>query len=153
LLIRDPTVIDTPQMRQLAVHHIHDLVAIALGATRDAAEIAAGRGLRVARMRAVKADIAENLAEDVTVASLAARHCLSPRYIRKLFEAENTSLSQYVLGERLTHVHRLLTDPHHATRKIGDIALVVGFGDISTFNREFRRRFGMTPSDVRRGAK
>jgi AraC-like DNA-binding protein len=31
--------------------------------------------------------------------------------------------------------------------------LEVGFGDISTFNREFRRRFGMTPSDVRRGAR
>jgi AraC-like DNA-binding protein len=149
LLIKDPTLIDTPEMRRLAVHHIHDLVAMAVGATRDAMEIAAGRGLRIARLRAIKADIAQNLAEDVTVTSLAARHGLSPRYIRKLFEGENTSLSHYVLGQRLTRVRRLLTDPHHAARKIVDIALAVGFGDISTFNREFRRHFNATPSDVR----
>jgi AraC-like DNA-binding protein len=149
LLIRDPTLIDTPEVRRLAAHHVHDLVAMALGAKRDAGEIAAGRGLRIARMNAIKADIAKNLAEDVTAASLAARHRLSPRYIRKLFEGENTSLSQYVLRQRLIRVHRLLTDPQHAARKIGDIGLAVGFADISTFNREFRRCFNATPSDVR----
>ena len=62
------------------------------------------------------------------------------------------SLSQFVLDRRLARVHRMLADPRHAHSAIGDIALAAGFGDISTFNREFRRRFGMTPSDVRRQA-
>jgi AraC-like DNA-binding protein len=149
LLIKEPTLIDTLEVRRLAIHHIHDLVALALGATRETAEIATGRGLRMARMRAIKADIAQNLAEDVTAAALAARHRLSPRYIRKLFEGEDTSLSQYVLGQRLMRMHRLLTEPRYSAGKICDIALAVGFGDISTFNREFRRRFNATPSDVR----
>src|SRR5205814_8886347 len=135
--------------RQLAIHHVHDLVALTVGATRDAAEIAAGRGLRTARMRAIMADIEINLQGDVSAGALSARHRLSPRYIRKLFEGENTSLSQFVLGRRLARVHRLLAGPNHADRTITDIALAVGCGDISTFNREFRRRFGMTPSDVR----
>jgi AraC-like DNA-binding protein len=30
-----------------------------------------------------------------------------------------------------------------------DIAFAAGFGDVSHFNRVFRRRFGATPSDVR----
>jgi AraC-like DNA-binding protein len=151
LLVRHPTLMEAAELRRLAVHHIHDLVALAVGATRDATEIAAGRGLRAARMRAIKADIGQNLAGDVTIAALSARHCLSPRYIRKLFEGENTSLSQFVLGQRLARVHRKLADPCNADRSIADIALSVGFGDLSTFNREFRRRFGVTPSDVRRG--
>jgi AraC-like DNA-binding protein len=151
LLIEDSILAETTELRRLAVNHVHDLIALALGATRDAAEIAAGRGLRAARMRAIKADIAQNLAGDVTVAALSMRHRISPRYIRKLFEAENTSLSQFVRGQRLTRVHRMLADPLHADRTIADIALAVGFGDLSTFNREFRRRFGVTPSDVRRG--
>jgi AraC-like DNA-binding protein len=153
LLVKDHTLMETAELRRLAVHHVHDLLAMALGANRDAAEIAAGRGLRAARLRAIKADIAQNFAGDVTVAALSARHQLSPRYIRRLFESENTSLSQFVLGQRLTRVHCMLTDLRHANRTISDIALAVGFGDISTFNHEFRRRFGLTPSDVRRGAQ
>jgi AraC-like DNA-binding protein len=62
-------------------------------------------------------------------------------------------LSQFVLGERLARVHRTLADARYADRAISDIALAVGFGDVSTFNREFRRRFGMTPSDVRAAAR
>jgi AraC-like DNA-binding protein len=150
LLIKDPSLIETADLRRLAVSHVHDLVALAVGATRDAAEIAAGRGLRAARMRAIKADVAQNLEGDVSANALSVRHRVSPRYIRKLFEGENTSLSQFVLGQRLIRVHRMLSDPRYAHRAIGEIALAVGFGDLSTFNRDFRRRFGMTPSGVRR---
>jgi AraC-like DNA-binding protein len=153
LLIRQPALLETAQLRHLAVDHVHDLVALTVGATREAAEIAAGRGLRAARLRAIKADIARNLAEDVSVSALSARHGVSSRYIRKLFEGQNTSLSQFVLGQRLTRVHRMLADPCYADRTITDIAFAVGFGDISTFNREFRRRFKSTPSDVRTTAR
>jgi AraC-like DNA-binding protein len=151
LLIKDPALLEAAQLRRLAVDHIHDLVALAVGATRDAAELAVGRGLRAARLRAIKADIAQNIAGDVTGPALSARHRLSERYIRKLFEGENTSLSRFVLGQRLTRVHRMLADPRFVDRTISDIAFEVGFGDLSTFNREFRQRFGATPSDVRYG--
>jgi AraC-like DNA-binding protein len=47
----------------------------------------------------------------------------------------------------------MLADPRYAGLTISGIAFAVGFGDLSTFNREFRRRFGLTPSDVRRRAQ
>jgi AraC-like DNA-binding protein len=145
--------IETPSLRRLAVDHFHDLVAMAVGATHDANEIANGRGVRAARMRAIKADIAQNLEWEVTADGLGARHRVSPRYIRKLFEYESTSLSQYVLRQRLVRVHRMLADPRAVHLSIGRIAFEVGFGDLSTFNREFRRYFGATPSDVRAAAR
>jgi AraC-like DNA-binding protein len=43
----------------------------------------------------------------------------------------------------------MLTDPSHPHSTIIDIAFAVGFGDVSHFNRTFRRRFGDTPSSVR----
>jgi AraC-like DNA-binding protein len=46
----------------------------------------------------------------------------------------------------------MLTDPHHLHLAIIDIAFAVGFGDVSHFNRTFRRRFGETPSGVRAGS-
>ena len=123
-----------------------------IDATDDAARIAGGRGVRAARLKAIVADIEKNLANgDVRPDALARRHGVSTRYIRKLFEGEGTSLSQFVLGRRLALVRAALVDPRLAHRTIGAIAYDAGFGDLSTFNHAFRRRFGMTPSDLRAG--
>ena len=79
-----------------------DLVAAIVGTTRDGWAIAEGRGIRAARQRAVMADITANLADcDLTVASVAARHRISPRYVHKLFESESLTFSAFVLGQRL----------------------------------------------------
>jgi AraC-like DNA-binding protein len=142
----------TPELQHAVATHIHDLCALAIGTTRDAAEIAMGRGLRAARLRTIKADIVRNLRYgDISVHALAVRHRVTARYIQRLFESEGTTLSRFVLGQRLVQVHRMLTDSRHADRAISTIAYDVGFGDLSTFNREFRRLFGATPSDVRAG--
>jgi AraC-like DNA-binding protein len=42
-----------------------------------------------------------------------------------------------------------LADPRFVGHPISTIAFEAGFGDLSHFNRTFRRRFGMTPSEVR----
>jgi len=132
------------------VSHLYDLMAVTLGATRDAAEIAQGRGLRAARLHALKQDIARNLDQaDLSVAALAVRHGCTPRCIQRLFENEGTSFTDYVLAQRLACAHGLLTDPGRASEKISTIALDAGFGDVSYFNRVFRQRYGDTPSGVR----
>ena len=43
-------------------------------------------------------------------------------------------------------------EPEFAERPVSSIAYDVGFGDLSYFNRSFRRAYGATPSDVRSGA-
>uniref|UniRef100_UPI0013D8A61A helix-turn-helix domain-containing protein n=1 Tax=Citrobacter koseri TaxID=545 RepID=UPI0013D8A61A len=48
--------------------------------------------------------------------------------------------------------HRMLRQGKHRGKTITDIALDVGFANISYFNRAFRRTFNATPSDVRAGA-
>jgi AraC-like DNA-binding protein len=50
---------------------------------------------------------------------------------------------------RLVRAHRLLTDPRWADRNIASIAFASGFGDLSYFNRTFKRLYGETPSDIR----
>lgn len=136
------------ELWQLASSHIFDLAAVAMGATRDAAEIARGRGVRVARLRAIKADIAAHGAA-LSADQIAARHGVSPRYVRKLFESEGTSLSDFMLAQRLERAHRLLGDPRRSGCSITTIAFEAGFNDLSYFNRAFRRRYDATPSDIR----
>jgi AraC-like DNA-binding protein len=144
----------TPEIEHLVVAHVHDLVALVIGASRDAAAIAEGRGVRAARYAAIRADIAACLGDRaLTVGSVAARQGVSPRYVQMLFETDGTTFSQYVLGRRPALAHRLLTDARHARSTIGIIALEAGFGDLSSFNRAFRRLYGASPSDVRAGGR
>jgi AraC-like DNA-binding protein len=107
-------------------------------------------GVRAARLAAIKADVIAHAGErELTLASVAARHRLSPRSVQLLFEFEEHTFSQFVLEQRLARAHRMLADPRHANSTISAIALTSGFGDLSYFNRCFRRRFGLTPSAAR----
>jgi AraC-type DNA-binding domain-containing proteins len=139
-----------PDEATQCANHVQDLALIALGATREAAEIAAGRGVRAARIKAVKRDIEANLtAHDLSSGQISKRHGISARYLRSLFEAEGTSFGDFVAERRLALAYRLLSDPRNCGASISSIAMRVGFGDLSWFNIRFRRVYGMTPKDVR----
>jgi AraC-like DNA-binding protein len=62
------------------------------------------------------------------------------------------TFSSYVLGQRLSRAHRFLSYSHLASRNISSVAFDVGFGDLSYFNRTFRRRYGVTPGEIRHSA-
>jgi len=144
----------TVELRQAVSGHIHDLAALAMGTTRDALVSARDGGLRAARFLAIQDDILRNIADiALTADAVAARHGISPRHMRVLFEAENTSLSDFVSAERLRRAHRLLVDARLANQSIKVIAADCGFRDPSHFNQMFPRRYGMTPSDARAKAR
>jgi AraC-like DNA-binding protein len=146
----DDPALAMPEMRQLVIAQLCDLIAVTLGATRDAAAIAEGRGIRAARLRAIKNDIEAHLTYgDLSPRVVARRQGVSDSYIRKLFEGEGTSFSQFVLGRRLMRAQRMLTDRRWADRSIAWIAFETGFGDLSYFNRTFKRFYGNTPSEIR----
>lgn len=140
----------SPEISHLVVTHLHDLIALSLDATRDAAAVAEGRGVRAARLQAIKSDIVANLEDcTLTIDTIAARHRITPRYVHKLFESEGITYTQFVLRQRLERAYRMLRNPRLAARSIGSIAYDAGFGDLSYFNRTFRRHYNATPSDIR----
>src|SRR5262249_17502586 len=100
----------------------------------------------------IKADIIAHLDDgNLGAAVVADRHGVTLRYLQKLFEADGTSFSEFVVSLRLAKAYRMLTNPLYSHRAIGNVAYDVGFNDLSYFNRLFRRRYGLTPSDVRHG--
>jgi AraC-like DNA-binding protein len=148
----DPALV-LPGVRQLVVTQLCDLIAVTLGATRDAAAVAEGRGIRAARLRAIKSDIEAHLTYgDLSPGVVARRQGVSDSYIRKLFAGEGTSFSQFVLSRRLVRAQRMLTDRRWSDRSVAWIAFETGFGDLSYFNRTFKRFYGNTPSEVRGGS-
>jgi AraC-like DNA-binding protein len=141
-----------PNLQRIVATHVHDLAALTLGAARDGADQARGRSAGTARLQAIKADVASNLGGDVSVDAIARRHHVTPRSVQMAFEAEGMTFTDFVLGQRLARAHRMLCDPLRAGQKISTIAFDAGFGDLSYFNRVFRRRFGATPSEMRQAA-
>jgi AraC-like DNA-binding protein len=138
---------ETPGFDHAVATHILDLIALSVGADRDAEAAAAERGVRAARLQAIKADILGRLSHgNLSVSAVAARHGVTPRYVHKLFETEGATFSGFVLARRLELAHRLLTDPRFGSRSITSIALDAGFSDLSHFNRTFRRRYDATPT-------
>ena len=143
----------TPELQRLAISHMHDLMAAIIAATRGDRAIAEGRGIAAARLRAIMIDIRAHLGDgDLSVAEVAQRQRMTPRYVHKLFENEGFTFSSFVRDQRLACVHRMLSDPRLADRTIGSIAFDAGFGDLSYFNRTFRRQYGATPSEIRQSA-
>jgi AraC-like DNA-binding protein len=138
----------TTEFRRTAVNHLHDLVALALGAAHETT--GSGRGVPAARLRMAKAYIIENSnRRDLSVGNVAAHLGLTARNLQRLFESEGTTFSEFLLLQRLSRAHRMLTEPRLARSAVGAIAYDAGFGDLSYFNRSFKRRFGATPRDVR----
>lgn len=104
----------------------------------------------MARLIAIKADIGRNLIHgDVSLAAVAARHGLSFRSVQRLFEREALTFTGFVLSQRLAYAYQLLVGAREDDRTICDTAFDAGFNDLSYFNRTFRRRYGVTPSEVR----
>ena len=149
--IKEAQVPATVEMSRLVAMHLHDLIALSVGATRDATVIA-GRSARAARLQAIKSDILDNLNDpSLTIAAIAARHGVTPRYVHKLFETEETTYTQFVLCQRLDRAYHMLRNARFVSRSITSIAYDSGFGDLSYFNRTFRRHYSATPSDIRSG--
>ena len=152
-VLNDRQSLADPGLRRAAVTHMLDLGALMLGARADAAEVANKRGVLAARMRSIKAYILSDLGNPaLTTATVAAHHGISASYVRKLFKAEETSFTEFVLTQRLAAAYQMLTDLRFIDRSISRIAHDAGFNDISHFNRSFRRLYGASPTDVQREA-
>jgi AraC-like DNA-binding protein len=137
-----------PEMQQVIASHARDLIAAALGATGH--EAARSDGLRAAQLHAIKQDIETRLDQpDLSTATVAARHRMSPRQLQRLFETENLSVTAFILDLRLARAHRMLVDPRLAGRPVSLVACDAGFSHLSRFHTAFRARFGASPRDVR----
>jgi AraC-like DNA-binding protein len=147
-------------MTKRCEEHIVALIALALGAEdegrslegrslecRSLAEYRGGREVRrAAILREIDAFIGD---PNLSATAVAARVGITPRYLRMLLAETGKSFSEHLLSRRVARAAAMLRDPSRRHLKISTIAFACGFGDLSYFNRVFRRGLGATPSDIR----
>jgi AraC-like DNA-binding protein len=86
----------------------------------------------------------------LTVDELARRHHLSVRRLYAVFGAMDVTPAAFIREQRLAGAKRLLLDRRYDRRSIAGIAELAGFGEMRTFERAFRREYGVTPGRWRR---
>jgi AraC-like DNA-binding protein len=126
-----------------------DLLAMVL---RDATpSVAGGDGSAGVLLDMMRTHAREHLADPhLRVEELARRHHVSVRHAYTLFAQIGTTPGAYLREQRLVAAQAMLSDPRYARLGVSDIAATVGFLDPRTFERAFRRQYGMTPGDWRR---
>jgi AraC family transcriptional regulator len=91
--------------------------------------------------------IEENLGEPLTLAHLADVASFSPFHYHRVFQTlVGESVMDYVRKRRLTSAAERL---FYSDEKVTDIAFAVGFQYIESFNRAFKKFYGVTPREYR----
>lgn len=138
----------TPRLRTRMEPLILDLAAIMLAETLDRSP--AKSGYRAARMVRIKEYIEKNLHVVGFSGRMVAEHFrVTQRYVSRLFQEEGTTFTDYLQSRRLTRSRERLGAEEGPIARVSEIAAAVGFGNVSYFNRLFKREFGMSPNAYR----
>ena len=135
---------DTP-WEELGIRLAGRAVMLAAGVSSDSYTAPSNAEARVSR---TVRSIDQRLDEALTVRDLAQEARVSPYHFLRTFErVTGVTPHQYIMRARLRAAAiRLVSD----AGSVLDIALDCGFGDVSNFNRAFRKDYGRSPLDYRR---
>lgn len=96
---------------------------------------------------AIRAYIAQNLAEPLTPDLLCRRFACSRAQLYRLFQPLGGVVA-YIRDARLNRCWQELSERSDRPKRIGDVAMRWGFTSQSHFNRLFRQAFGVAPGEA-----
>ena len=98
---------------------------------------------KLEKLKQALAYVDENYAEEIKVGDIAEASYISESYLRKIF-AENYNMTpvQYVNFVRINHACKIL---QREAISVNDVARKVGFDNMSTFIKNFKKITGKTP--------
>jgi AraC-like DNA-binding protein len=140
---------DRSDLEELTVGFIGAVMTV-LADTRAASRSPSRREVRRIgdALRRIEAQ-ADALEPALSLADLARDTGMSPFHFLRIFRhVVGMTPHQYILRMRL---HRAAVRVRGSQAPISSIALEQGFGDLSTFNRQFRRAMGQSPTAYRAG--
>lgn len=103
------------------------------------------------RLSTITDYIRENYTRELSLEMVADRFGYSPSYLSRMFRKyAQTNYKTYLQNVRIEYGFQELANTDHT---IGEIALNNGFPNQKAFTREFKKKYGILPSEYRRGQK
>ena len=103
------------------------------------------------RLSTITDYIRENYTKELSLEMVADRFGYSPSYLSRMFRKyAQTNYNTYLQNVRIEYGFQELANTDHT---IGEIALNNGFPNQKAFTREFKKKYGILPSEYRRGQK
>jgi AraC-like DNA-binding protein len=139
---------DAGELEELALRLAAAVAATAAGASKPACRVSRRHERRVSEaLRRIEAEAHEDLA----LAELAREAAMSPyHFLRTFRHVAGMTPYQFVLHTRL---RRAAVHLRSSDAPVSAVAFDAGFGDLSTFNRRFRRVMGCSPRAYRSGRR
>ena len=102
------------------------------------------------RLTKVRAYVEANLSRQITLLECAqvARN-EATHFSRFFLEKTGTHFSSWLSRQRIARAVLLFAERNYS---VAEVSSMVGYGDVRTFQRAFKRHLGMTPSDGKRNA-
>ncbi|MEU9617308.1 helix-turn-helix domain-containing protein [Streptomyces sp. NPDC048209] len=117
----------------------------------DAETLLPAETRQTALLHDIKAYIERNLGDaQLTPQTIAHAHCISVRYLHRLFRQEQQTVAAFVRALRLERCRSDLAEPGLARFSVGAVGARWGFADSTAFNRAFRATYGLPPGEYRR---
>jgi AraC-like DNA-binding protein len=111
---------------------------------------AAAERVSTERLLTIKAWLDRHLDQpELTPETVAVAHHISLRYLHKLFEEEQTTVSRWIKHRRLEGCRRDLADPSLLRLTVTAVAARWGMLDPAAFSRSFRAAYGLSPREYR----
>jgi AraC-like DNA-binding protein len=120
----------------------------------DASEVQNEVSLREVWRDRIRAYIGVHLRDpELSIDRIAEAMNCTKRYIHKVFQSEEKSVSESILRMRLTRCREDLRNPSRSRSSITDIAYSWGFNNPAHFSKAFKDEFNVSPRFFRMEAK
>ncbi len=94
--------------------------------------------------------VQENYSQSVTLTNVAKIHSVSPEHLSRMFKKETGfGFNEYVNLVRLQKAEEMLRNENGKT--VSEVAYSCGFNDSNYFSVSFKKMYGKTPSEMKKG--